>query len=59
MEIRVGGKYKIIHKLGKGSFGEIFSGKNIKNGEEIAIKLELLRHKHQQLKYESQLYKIF
>ena len=38
-EIRVGGKYKIISKLGEGSFGEIFQGKNIKTGEDVAVKL--------------------
>ena len=42
MEIRVGGKYKLSKKLGKGSFGDLYSGINIKTGEEVAIKLEKL-----------------
>ena len=42
MEIRVGGKYKIAKKLGRGSFGDIYSGINLKTNEEVAIKLEKL-----------------
>ena len=42
MEIRVGGKYKISKKLGKGAFGDLYSGINIKTNEEVAIKLEKL-----------------
>jgi serine/threonine protein kinase len=33
-------KYKIIKKIGKGSFGSVYLGKNIQNNEYIAIKLE-------------------
>lgn len=33
------GKYKIIDKLGKGSFGSIFSGINKNTGEKIAVKI--------------------
>jgi serine/threonine protein kinase len=39
MELRVGGKYKFLKKLGNGAFGDIYSGINIKTSEEVAIKL--------------------
>ena len=33
-------KYKIIRKIGKGSFGSVYLGKNIQKNDYIAIKLE-------------------
>ena len=40
MNLRVAhGRYLMVRKLGHGSFGDIFVGKNIKSGEEVAIKL--------------------
>lgn len=40
LSLVVEGKYKIINKLGEGSFGKIFLGENIYTGEKIAIKIE-------------------
>ncbi|XP_066581781.1 casein kinase I [Prorops nasuta] len=54
----VGGKYRLMRKIGSGSFGDIYLGINIANGEEVAIKLENVRARHPQLLYESKLYKI-
>jgi len=34
----VAGGYRVLEKLGSGSFGEIFKGKHITTGEEVAIK---------------------
>ena len=34
------GKYKLIKKIGKGSFGYVFKGLNIQDNSEIAIKVE-------------------
>lgn len=42
MELIVGGKYELHTKLGEGSYGQLFSGQNIKTKVMVAIKLELL-----------------
>jgi casein kinase 1 len=59
MEIRVGGKYRIDKRLGSGSFGELFSGYNIKTNEELAIKLERWDCQQPLLAYEAKLYERF
>lgn len=33
IEFIVGGKYRLIRKIGSGSFGDIYLGLNITNGE--------------------------
>jgi len=43
-------------KIGSGSFGEIFSGRNAA-GEEVAVKLEAVETRHPQLLYESRVYR--
>ncbi|CAH1259383.1 casein kinase I isoform X5 [Branchiostoma floridae] len=58
-EFHVGaGKYRLVRKIGSGSFGDIYLGINITNGEEVAVKLESQKARHPQLLYESKLYKI-
>ena len=52
------GKYRLVKKIGSGSFGEIYRGINITNGEEVAAKLESIKARHPQLLYESKLYRI-
>ncbi len=42
MELRVGNKFKLVKKLGSGAFGELYAGVNVKTGEEVAVKLELI-----------------
>jgi serine/threonine protein kinase len=42
MEFIIEGKYRLGEVLGKGSFGTLYAGKNIKSNEEVAIKLEPL-----------------
>lgn len=37
---RVSNKYRLIHKIGNGSFGDIYLGENILTSEKFAIKLE-------------------
>ncbi|CAF1545829.1 unnamed protein product, partial [Adineta steineri] len=36
-EYLIGGKYRLVRKIGSGSFGDIYSGINITKGEEVAI----------------------
>ena len=46
----IGNKYEILHKIGEGTFGKVFKGKNIRSNEDIAIKIQykdianVLRH---------------
>ncbi|KAG5587351.1 hypothetical protein H5410_047785 [Solanum commersonii] len=56
MDHVVGGKFKLGRKIGSGSFGELYLGVNLQNGEEVAIKLESVKTKHPQLHYESKIY---
>ncbi|XP_071481976.1 casein kinase I-like [Diadema antillarum] len=51
-------KYRLVRKIGSGSFGDIYLGINTQNGEEVAVKLEAEKARHPQLLYESKLYKI-
>ena len=32
-EFQVGGKYRLVRKIGSGSFGDIYLGVNVTNGE--------------------------
>lgn len=59
-EFYVGGstKYRLMRKIGSGSFGDIYLAVNINSGEEVAVKLESQRAKHPQLLYESKVYRI-
>jgi casein kinase 1 epsilon len=43
MDHVIGGKFKLGRKLGSGSFGELYLGINIQTGEEVAVKLVILR----------------
>jgi len=56
-ERRVGKKYRLVRKIGSGSFGDVFLGTDTTTGEDVAIKLERVRTKHPQLLYESKLYR--
>jgi len=58
MELRVGGVYRLGHKIGSGSFGDIYRGTNIHSGDEVAIKLETIRSRHPQLAYEYKVYRV-
>ncbi|VDK38080.1 unnamed protein product [Taenia asiatica] len=51
-------RWKLIRKIGAGSFGDIYLGLNIANGEEVAVKLEPMNARHPQLVYESRIYRL-
>lgn len=57
-EFVVAGRYRLVRKIGGGSFGDIYLGISITSGEEVAVKLEPKTAAHPQLMYESKLYKI-
>ncbi|ORX59374.1 kinase-like protein [Hesseltinella vesiculosa] len=57
LDLRVGNKFRIGRKIGSGSFGDIYLGTNIIQGDEVAIKLESVKAKHPQLEYEARVYK--
>lgn len=50
-------KYKLLDKLGNGSFGEIYKGINIRTKEYVAIKVESILHGNKLLKNEATIYK--
>ena len=49
-------KYKIINKIGQGSFGSIYKGQNIRTNEYVAIKVESINAETKLLKNESVIY---
>ena len=56
-KIKIGGKYILSKVLGKGAFGYLYSGYNLKTNEEVAIKLESLNTNTPMLEFESAIYR--
>lgn len=56
MSIIINNKYKIITKIGSGTFGSIYKGQNIRTNEYVAIKIETIKHDLKLLKNESIIY---
>lgn len=56
MSIIINNKYKIIKKIGSGTFGSIYKGQNIRTNEYVAIKIEPIKHDLKLLKNESIIY---
>jgi serine/threonine protein kinase len=53
------GKFRVVSKIGKGSFGEVYSGIDLKTGREVAVKVEPFKLKFpSQLKNECKMYRI-
>jgi serine/threonine protein kinase len=57
MELRIARKYRIGHKIGEGAFGIVYHGTDISTGQDVAIKLEERRRRHQLLCNEPKVYK--
>jgi serine/threonine protein kinase len=55
--VLINNKYKIINEIGKGSFGTIYKGENIRTREKVAIKVETIEHGTYLLKNESIIYR--
>jgi len=53
----IANKYKLIEKIGNGSFGFVFKAITIKNGSLVAIKFENYHAKSKLLKHEAQIYR--
>ena len=53
----IANKYRIIEKLGSGSYSHIYKGENIRTKELVAIKVEPLKNETKMLKHESRIYK--
>lgn len=58
MDLNIGGKYRLLTKIGNGSFGEIYQAEDTETGQRYAVKLEPAKCKLPQLLYEAKLYKI-
>lgn len=52
----INNKYLISEKIGAGSFGVIYKGKNIRTSENVAIKIEPIKNNTKLLKNESTVY---
>lgn len=54
----VGGRYVLKRKIGSGAFGDIYLGRSLQSGQDVAVKLESVKSKFPQLAYEHKLYKL-
>lgn len=52
----INNKYKIIERIGSGTFGSIYKGENIRTSEKVAIKIEPITNQTKLLKNESNVY---
>jgi casein kinase I family protein HRR25 len=55
-EMIISNKYEILEKIGEGCFGQIYKGRNIRTGENVAIKVEPIKNGTKLLKNETKIY---
>ena len=55
-QIIIANRYRVDKKLGKGSFGILYQGVDIRSNEPVAIKLESVKTQDPLLQYEANLY---
>lgn len=53
----IAGEYRLVNKLGSGSFGDVYSAIRVRTKAEFAVKLENIKSRHVQLQYEHSVYK--
>ena len=58
LTLQINQSYHLVRKLGSGSFGDIYMGVNHTSGVKVAVKLEQLSSRHQQLEHEASVYRI-
>jgi casein kinase I family protein HRR25 len=52
----ISNKYEILEKIGEGGFGKIYKGRNVRTGENVAIKVEPIANQTKLLKNETKIY---
>ncbi|XP_016948948.1 casein kinase I [Drosophila biarmipes] len=57
-EIIVAGKYRLLTRIGNGSFGELYRAEGLKYGEKVAIKLEIASVNYPMLPREAKIYEV-
>ncbi|XP_002137749.3 casein kinase I [Drosophila pseudoobscura] len=57
-ELIVARKYRLIERIGNGSFGELYQAVDIKKGKEVAVKVEYITAAHSMLEREAKVYKL-
>jgi casein kinase 1 len=58
MDLTVGQRYRVGRKIGSGSFGDIHAAVDTVTNAQVAVKLEQVQSKHQQLIYEARLIRL-
>ncbi|XP_029654342.1 casein kinase I-like [Octopus sinensis] len=53
----VANRYRLIKKIGSGSFGKIYSAHDSMTGHQVAVKVESSQSRHPQLHFESKIYR--